>query len=201
MNSFTTFIPVEQQGKKINGPQVVSIIWFIALLGWIGTYFTDDKLLKFVCGSVFLFGVLVRVFAFFFVKKPKRTIAGDIIFDKEIITINGNEYTLGSIEKIEFTDLGNYLRKNETFIGDKQSWPNGKDIRVIMDVASGENLIIHFQLNHRHQMQDIRPQLVHYHNEGKLHFLNLIDILGIEDYNAIQIFKNSLPEGGSVKSY
>lgn len=201
MNSFTTFIPVAQQSKKINGTQLVSFIWFIALVGWIGAYFTDDKLLKVVCWSVFLFGVLVRVFAFFFIKKPKRTIGGEIIFDNDIITVNGVGYDISSVEKIEFTDLGNFLRKNEGFIGDKQSWPNGKDIRVILDIATGEDITIQFQLNHRHQMQDIRPQLVHYHNEGKLHFLNLINILGIEDYNAIQIFKKSLPEGGNVKSY
>ena len=177
-----------------------SILWVVAIGSYTAAYLTVNKTLKVVFWSVFLLGALMKLISLF-VKKPGRTTEGIIAFEKDNITVDGTIYNVSTIEKLEFTDYGNFLRKNESFSGDKESWPNGKDVRVFIKLEDGDEVMKYFQLTHRGQMQDIRLQLVHYHNEGKLHFLNLIDILGIEDYNAIQIFKKSLPDGGDIKSY
>jgi|GEM_PF-1085089 len=200
MNSFTTFIPIRLNGRKLSLRQIGNVFWIIATGACIPAYLTGDKFLKVVFYSVFLFGATIKVLSLF-AKKPKRTIDGTITFETERIIINEVRYDLAEITKLEFTDYKDFLRKGESFSGDKKDWPNGKDVGLSLRLKEGNDVVKYLQLTHRKQMQDVRPQLVHYHNSGKLHFLNLIDILGIEDYNAIQIFKNSLSEGGGVKSY
>lgn len=127
---------------------------------------------------------------------------GDIAFNNDSIMINADEYLLENFEKISFTHFNDYVGKkqsNQNYYNDGVS--NGVENTVILILKNGKSITCHFQQEYRFQLRELRPKLVHYHNEGKLHFLNLIDILGIEDYNAIQIFKKSLPEGGDVKSY
>lgn len=200
MNSFKTFTPPEVNLTKLSVNQFVGIFWMVAIVAYTISYITDNKILKVTCLSIFLFGAIFKVISFF-IKKPKRILEGNITFEKDGISVDELKYDLSAISKLEFADHGNYLRKAESFSTDKQSWPNGKDISIFIQLIEGSEIKKYFQLEHRGQMQDVRSELVHYHNEGKLHFLNLIDILGIEDYNAIQIFKKSLPEGGEVKSY
>lgn len=200
MNTFKVFTPPKVDLRKLSVNQFVGVFWMVAIIAYTIGYITDNKTLRVICWSIFLLGIMLKVISFF-IKKPKRILEGTITFEKESITVNENKYDLSVISKLQFSDHGNYLRKAESFSTDKESWPNGKDISVLLNLTDGSEIIKYFELNHRGQMQDIRPQLVYYHNEGKLHFLNLIDILGIEDYNAIQIFKNSLSEGGDVKSY
>ena len=133
----------------------------------------------------------------FFGKKPQRTITGEIVFEKDKITVNDIEYLLDDISKIIFTDCGNHLRRGDGYF-DKNSdvEPNSKDNAIALELNNRETLRTYFQLNNRYHIRNIQEELIHYHNEGKLHFLNLIDVLGIEDYNAIQHFKQQLPNKG-----
>jgi len=66
----------------------------------------------------------------------------------------------------------------------------------MLTLKSGEKIISNFQLTARYQIRDIREQLIQYYLVGKLDFLNLTAILGIEDYNAIQNFKQTLASYG-----
>jgi hypothetical protein len=133
----------------------------------------------------------------FFSKKPQRIITGEIVFEKDKITINGSEYLIDDLSKITFTDCGNHLRRGDGYFDKNLDVePNSKDNVVSLELNNRENLRVYFQLNNRYHIRNIQEELIHYHNEGKLHFLNLIDVLGIEDYNAIQHFKQQLPNKG-----
>lgn len=130
-------------------------------------------------------------------KKPKRTITGEIVFEKDKITVNSVEYLLDDLSKITFTDCGNHLRQGDGYFDNNTTIePNSKDNVIALELNNGETLRTYFQLNNRYHIRNIQAELIHYHNEGKLHFLNLIDVLGIEDYNAIQHFKQKLPGKG-----
>ncbi|RWX02521.1 hypothetical protein [Flavobacterium cerinum] len=133
----------------------------------------------------------------FFTKKPQRTITGGIVFEKEKITVNSIEYLLDDLSKITFTDCGNHFRQGDGYFNKNSGVePNSKDNLLSLELNNKETLRVYFQLNNRYHIRNIQDELIHYHNEGKLHFLNLIDVLGIEDYNAIQHFKQQLPNKG-----
>jgi len=134
---------------------------------------------------------------YFFQKREKGYLEGNLIFLDNNIKINDRVLNIDTVEMIHFPLFDDYAGK----IINAEKVSEGVDNNVMLTLKSREKIISNFQLTARYQIRDIREQLVHYHNSGKLHFLNLIDILGIEDYNAIQIFKNSLSDGGSVKSY
>lgn len=204
MNSFVTFIPIPQSYNRLTPNQFAYTMWFCAMVALIMLVFVDNagdvKFLKILFLGTFLYGTIVKLISLI-ADKGVRTITGKIIFENNRIIIDYVNYDLEDVDKIEFCDMGNSLRKFDGFSEHGQNWPNGKDVLIILQLKDSRKIRTYFQLAHRHEIRDIRPQLVHYHNIGKLHFLNLIDILGIEDYNAIQIFKKSLPEGGNIKSY
>lgn len=128
---------------------------------------------------------------------------GNIIFEENRILIHHKVFLLSDIEKINFPCFNDYEGRKEEFTNSNYNGgiSQGVGNKVVLFLNDGKEIIIQFQLERRYQIREMRPELVHYHNEGKLHFLHLIDVLGIEDYNAIQIFKKSLTDGGAVKSY
>ncbi|MHA3788072.1 hypothetical protein ACX0HA_07670 [Flavobacterium hauense] len=210
MNSFKIYIPVK---KFYFTPD--RIIYSLAGLGSLPMAFElfilkheSSEVSKFsigcfwICGLAVFGGVIVRAIYASKLKPLQGKIEGSVVFNNDSITINTDEYSLENLEKISFTHFNDYLGKKQSdksYYNDGVS--NGVENTVILTLKSGRTITCHFQQQYRYQLRELRPQLVYYHNEGKLHFLNLIDILGIEDYNAIQIFKKSLPEGGEVKSY
>jgi len=210
MNSFKIFTPVK---KFYFTPD--KIIYSLAGFGFLPMAFElfilkhdSNEVSNFsigcfwVCIIAVFGGVIVRAIYSSKQKTLRGILEGDLVFNNGSITINDDEYLLDDIKKIGFTHFNDYLGKKQSdksYYNDGVS--NGVENTVILTLKKGKNIECHFQQQYRYQLREIRQQLVKYHNEGKLHFLNLIDILGIEDYNAIQIFKKSLPEGGEVKSY
>ncbi|MNK07747.1 hypothetical protein D3C87_256650 [compost metagenome] len=201
MHSFKTFIPIEQvRYRAFSTPgEFIYFMWSISLISLGGTFFTENRthdLLYTIFWFAFLLGLLVKIISFF-IKKRERAITGEIIFEKDKITVNGVKYLLYDLNKIIFSDCSNLLRKGDGYF-DKNTdiEPNSKDNVITLELNNGETLRTYFQLNTRYHIRNIQEELIHYHNESKVHFLNLIDILGIEDYNAIQHFKQKLPGKG-----
>ena len=154
--------------------------------------------------------VMAGIVGFFFKifrssrKKPLLgRMEGNIVFSANDITVNNRVYTLTDIEKISFPCFDDYEGRKEDFRDTNYNGriSQGVDNKVILSLKNGQEVVVQFQLERRYEIREMRPELVHYHNEGKIHFLHLIDVLGIVDYNAIQIFKKSLTDGGAVKSY
>ena len=69
---------------------------------------------------------------------------------------------------------------------------NGINNYITYCLKDNKKEIIHFQLQGEYAIRSISEQLIKYHLAGKLHFLNLIDLLGISDYDQIQIFKQNI---------
>lgn len=108
------------------------------------------------------------------------------------IKINDRILNIDAVKMIHFPLFDDYAGK--IINADKVS--EGVDNSVMFTLKNGEKIISNFQLTARYQMRDIREHLIHYHLAGKLDFLNLIAILGIKDYNAIQNFKHILASYG-----
>ena len=128
-----------------------------------------------------------KVFSFLR-RKETFYLDGELVFLDDSIVINEKMLIINSIESLYFRLFDDYIGKVTVNGGVSAGYGNVVDIVT----TDGKNCIVHFQLTRRYQIRDIREQLIIYYKAGRLSFENLIDILGIEDYNAIQNFKKTL---------
>ena len=117
---------------------------------------------------------------------------GEITFHSDKIIIDGKEFLLSSIEKVSIPYFNDYIGRTE---GNKPSEGNGNVIELYESEKGKQTYYI--LLERRYQLRDVSSQLIAYYKAGKFDFENLTLILGLENYNAIQNFKNTL----SIKSY
>lgn len=122
----------------------------------------------------------------------KGIIKDDIIFENDKIIINDRVIKIEELNKLDFF-IGDYRGKRN--IGDKDfngKIANGVNNYISYYLKDNKKEIVYFQLQDEYAIRNISEQLVQYHLAGKLHFLNLIDILGISDYDDIQLFKKDI---------
>jgi hypothetical protein len=135
----------------------------------------------------------------FFSKNEDSHLDGEITFLDNRIIVNDSIISIDALDSIVFSGFEDYQGRIISVSDNKLS--KGIDNKVMLNYKDGKNRAYYFQLDYRYQMRDIREQLIQYHMAGKLDFLNLVAILGIEGYNAIENFKNELPNGGNIRSY
>lgn len=126
----------------------------------------------------------------FFRKKEKGCLDGEITFLDDQIIVNDTVFAIDALENIHFSCFDDYTGRIINTAENKLSEGVGNAVELYLN--ENRKNIFYFQLTERYQIRNIREQLIHYHLAGKLDFLNLIAILGIEDYNAIQNFKQTL---------
>ena len=135
----------------------------------------------------------------FFKKKEEYHLDGEITFLDNRILINDTVFSIDALNAITFPSFDDYKGKIINSVDNNVS--DGVSNIVELHGKDGKMTIYYFQLDYRYQMRDLREQLIQYHLAGKLDFINLTNILGLESFNAIQNFKNELPNGGNIKSY
>lgn len=135
----------------------------------------------------------------FFKKKEEYHLDGEITFLDNRILVNDKVFSVDALSMINFLFFDDYKGKVINPTDTKLS--DGVSNIVELYGKDGQKTIFNFQLDHRYQVRDIREQLIQYHLSGKLEFTNLVNILGLESFNAIQNFKNELPNGGNIRSY
>jgi hypothetical protein len=135
--------------------------------------------------------IRIRKFSLFRTKE-KFVEDGEIHFYDDRIVINKKIFYLDQINTIDIFQFDDYVGK---MLKEVVSQGVGNVVRI--HLSDGQILSSNFQQLHRYQIRDIRDQLIAYYKAGKFDFDNLTMILGLENYNAIQNFKNTL----SIKSY
>ncbi len=129
----------------------------------------------------------------FFRKKEESHLNGEITFLDNRVIVNDKIFSIDAINTINFPCYDDYVGKvNAT--NNKTS--NGVNNKVELHCKDGKIHTYYFQLDHRYQIRDIKEQLIQYHLAGKLDFVHLTAILGLEDYNAIENFKKTLVSYG-----
>jgi len=160
-------------------------------------YLEDGVLLKIGVFGVMLSNILIIYFKITQHAKSEPLngiISGKLIFRSKEISIENCVYSLDDIKKIEFTIL-DYLDKWELPArGDlAPARKNGTSNTCEITLINGQKIKVNFQLILKDEFKRMRELLILYYSENKLHFLRLIDHLGIDKYEDIQEFKKTLP--------
>ncbi|MDV6169837.1 hypothetical protein R1T16_15475 [Flavobacterium sp. DG1-102-2] len=132
--------------------------------------------------------------SFFFRKRVESHADGNITFSTESITVKDETFTIDTVNTIYFSSFDDFNGRMINHAENKLS--DGVNNKVELHLSSGQKITCNFQLTQRYQIRDLREQLIHYHLAGKLDFLNLTAILGIEEYNAIKNFRQTLASYG-----
>ena len=119
--------------------------------------------------------------------------------ENDKILVDEIVYDLSEIEKLEFKcndykGLSTFNWSNRGDYGNALS--NGTNNSVWIKLNDNTTYTYYFQQQNENEIYNAKSQLINYYNTGKLHFLNLIDTLGIKEYEEIQIFKSTLPLTG-----
>ncbi|QEE51436.1 hypothetical protein FUA48_18235 [Flavobacterium alkalisoli] len=123
----------------------------------------------------------------FFKRKSQKVPLGEIIFHNDKVLLAGREIPLDELQRISFAQFQDYAGRN-----DEGKVSEGNNNVVELYWSNSVKEVCCFALEKRYQLRDVKQQLIAYYKAGKLDFENLILILGLEDYNAVQNFKNSL---------
>src|SRR5690606_35325897 len=109
------------------------------------------------------------------------------------IQVDEENYNLSQISKLDFTrayDIrGMFVNATLEF---NPHLSNGLDNEMVMELKNGQKIKCNFLQTESEMLRHFKDILVLYHKNGILGWLQLIDILGIEDYNRIQDFKREI---------
>lgn len=145
-----------------------------------------------VVGLMFLIPIL-RLYKMNKCKRLGGIIDGILTFDFEEIKIDKLVVKLTDIKKIE-TSFHDYegRKLGYSFYDFDGDLSNGVDNCLILHKNDGSQINTFFFQQIGNESKKIKKYLIHYHLQGKIHFLHLIDLLGITDYDEIQEFKKEI---------
>ncbi|WP_291109962.1 hypothetical protein [Flavobacterium sp. UBA6195] len=198
MNKFKIFTKT----KKYHFTKVdtlLALMFLLILIYWTISSFTDENQLTFFkelilgCVVIAIFILFLLKLTFFLRKKP---IIGKFdgyleLYSDKIIAGN-KTFLIDSIKKIEING-GDYYGQLEIsgYVDPDGSVKNGTTNFIEIILHNNEKFKYNFQQVFEHDILNVKDTLIEYSKQGKLHFLNLIDILNISDYNEIQEFKKN----------
>lgn len=148
-----------------------------------------------------IFGIIIHVILWLYfsimrnfeIKPLHGNLDEDLIFQEDQICFSNKCIPLEQIEKIEF-DAEDYYQKFPWFNeirGDlSPRLSNGTKNFIYLYLNSGKNYSHRFEVYYQGEFQKkMKALLIHYPRQDKMHFLNLIESLGIDKYEEIQEFK------------
>ena len=156
------------------------------------TNIIDDILICLIVGSL-IYAFIVGSVGLVRYETIKGRLEGFMVLNLNTIHIDYKVYHLNDIKKIEIFN-GDY--KGSLNVRSSGSIEpvisQGVENEIIITMNSGEVEKHFFQLLNENDLSKAEKELINYHLKGKIHFLHLIDILNITDYNKIQQFKKEI---------
>ena len=114
-------------------------------------------------------------------------------FNKKKIITAEKSYDLEDITKIEFTLYDyDYMWEYSHFFVLEPKRLNGTKNTLHIRLKNGNTVEVLFQRVRENDILDIKEELICYYQMSKIHWLHLIELLKIDDYDEIQRFKNEL---------
>lgn len=148
-----------------------------------------DKTLFVIGISTILFGFAIRLLRFNKYKTLKGELISELEFLEDKIIIGDKQYLLEDIQKIEINafDFKGLIIYSKGDLDGNLS--NGVDNLLKIYLANQNKIEINFQQIVKNEIRNDQVNLISYCNQNKLHYLNLLEIMGINDYDEIQKFK------------
>lgn len=126
--------------------------------------------------------------------EPLRgTLDGDLVFEKDSITINSEPHSLDEINKIKISNddytgkLINYTKGN---VGPALS--NGTNNYLVIFLKSKETIKVFFELINSNDFQKIKPILIEYYLKGKMDFDEMTYVLGEKSRSDLREIKEEI---------
>ncbi len=112
-------------------------------------------------------------------------------FKSESIEVADKIYPIDGIKKIEIV-CSDYKGMFQYPVGFEYMRSAGVDNLIKIELMNGEMQHIRFMQEYSHHIALARPELIVYYKQDILHYYNLLECLGISDYQEIQEFKKTL---------
>src|SRR5690606_5674666 len=152
----------------------------------------DAILICLIIGS-FAYGCIMKLSGLARYEPLKGKLDGLLILEMNKISIDNQIYNLEEIKKIEIFNYDYQARFKYTSRGSfEANLSRGVENEIVITLNSNVSEKCFFYQYNRDDMHIAKNQLINYHLKSKIHFLHLIDILGITDYNQIQLFKKEI---------
>jgi len=169
----------------------IGILYLKQKLGFERSFFDEFVIGIFVL--TFFIGIVLSIRGFGKPDPLRGRLNGFITFEKEKIIFDQQIFRLEEFKKIEITNNDYYGRIKSSSKGNFNSTrSNGVDNKIEITFCNGEKKIFYFELYNSNDLEKVKEELINYYLNGKLHFLNLIDVLGITKYEEIQDFKKEI---------
>ena len=148
-----------------------------------------DKSLLSIMLVTFFVTIIIGISKFNKFVTLKGELNSDLELKNDRIIINEKEYLLNIIQKIEISafDFKGAYSGYRNFDG---TLSNGVDNKMVIYLVDNNKIELNFQQNFENEIRNESKILIDYCNQGKLHYLNLLEILGINNYEEIQKFKS-----------
>lgn len=134
------------------------------------------------------------VSTFFLHEHKNGKFKGKLKFGNNSIQINETEYLIEEISKISIHshDIeGHFIWYSNEF---SRKLSNGLNNEIILKLKNGNEIKCHFLQTKRERIKYSKDCLINYHLKGIISWLHLLNILEMENYDEIQIFKKELKE-------
>lgn len=198
MNEVAFNIFTKNKGVQMSANKVIYSLWVLSFgIAYFAHRFLGGGIVETIGKYIMVFaGVLAIYFLITqsFTRKPLNgTLNKKLIFKENEIQIDCEPYKIENIKKIEFC-VDDYFNKWERpGRGDfNPSRTNGVNNFCELTQYGGQKIKVHFQMLYKDEFFKMKELLIHYYSKDKIHFLKLIDYLGINEYEDIQEFKKTL---------
>lgn len=135
--------------------------------------------------------ILISLINNFRYQKLDGNFNGDLIFFEDKIILGEETILISEVKKIKIYNenhKGKYLWRKTL----KPKLQQGIDNSIKIELLNGEIITKYFLQNKKNEITTVGTILKKYHTHNKIHFQNLIELLGMNDYNEIQKLKREL---------
>ena len=195
-NSFTLFTP--RKGFKIS---VEIVVYPLIIMSFLLFYFFDQIYPSYFWKSIaqkglyLSFGLMIffSFFRMFDYKSLHGSLKGALKFSADQIFAGTVIYKMEQIKKIElhFDDYHGLIHGSGKYgLNPMKSLGTGNS--CVLTMLDGEVVRIFFQIYAKGEFNKMRDLMIEYQKQNKIHFLKLIEYLGMNDYDEIQLLKKKV---------
>ena len=197
MNPRNLKIFEKKKGFYISPENIIAISWtiLIFLIYYLKTTYEfnfkgwETGILIF--GIIYIIGLMISTF--FRYEREIGEYSGKLTFWEDKIQIGDKAYNLEQIKKIEFINAfdikGMFVNSMLEF---SPHLSNGIDNEFSLILKNGESIKCNFLQTENEKIEFFNEIFIHYHKKGIISWLQLLEILNIQDYNKIQEFKKEI---------